>query len=136
MDRRPAATVALLALVLAGCALDRYESSYPTFVAARQQDAVDRGWIPDLLPEESTDLREVHDIDTNAAVVRATVPGGIMPDACVETEDPGDPVLTASWIPSDVASSGTSVTCGIWSGVLDADTLWLWTDRADEADPK
>ncbi len=127
--------VLALAVVLAGCARDTYSTSYPDLVTARQQDAVDRGWIPAMLPEEATDLREVHAPADDVAVAIATLPGGILPDDCTETTaDIGRPALDADWLPDDVAARGTPVSCGVWSGTVDGRTLVLWTDRASEAD--
>lgn len=125
----------VVALALTGCARERYATSYEDFVSARQQDAVDRGWIPDVLPEEATDLREIHAPGEDLAVVRATLPGGGTPDDCTQTtNDIGAPALSADWIPEDVAATGTPVQCGIWSGTIDGTTIVLWTDVAGQAD--
>lgn len=122
------------AVLLTGCARERYATSYDTFVEARQQDAVDRGWIPAMLPEEATELHEVHAPADDLAVVRATIPGGILPEGCRETTDEvGEPPLAADWVPEDLRG-GTTVACDVWVGRLDGRTLVLWTDRASEAD--
>ena len=98
-----------LAVVLAGCARDSYSTSYPDVVTARQQDAVDRGWIPALLPEEASDLREVHAPADDTAVVMGTLPGGILPDDCTETAaDIGQPALHPGWLPDDVDRAGNT----------------------------
>lgn len=133
-------TVLVMALATAllgtACARDTYSTSYPDLVTARQQDALDRGWIPSMLPEEATDLREVHDPSEDTAVARATLPGGILPDECTETTaDIGRPALDPDWVPDDVAARGTPVSCGVWVGTVDGRTIVLWTDRASEADP-
>jgi hypothetical protein len=130
------AVAAVAALALTGCARDRYSTVYPDLVTARQQDAVDRGWIPEQLPEAAVDLRELHAPAEDWAVVRATLPDGAMPDGCVETEgDVGDPPSTPDWVPAGVADRGVPVACGVWAGTLDDETLVLWTYRASEADP-
>lgn len=57
----------LLLLALAGCrGLDVVTASYNTLAEARQAGAIDRGWMPEGLPPSATDLREAHDLDTNA----------------------------------------------------------------------
>lgn len=123
------------ALALTGCARDRYESAYDDFVSARQQDAVDRGWIPSMLPEEATDLREAHEPAEDTAVVRATLPGGIIPDDCAEAgAEIGQPPFSPDWMPADVAARGTPVRCGVWSGTVEGTTIVLWTTEASEAD--
>lgn len=136
MRRTVLATAALVALLGTACARDTYSTSYPDLVTARQQDAIERGWIPAMLPEEATDLREVHDPAADTAVAQATLPGGILPDECTETtSEIGRPPLEADWLPDDVATRGTPVSCGLWVGTIDGRTLVLWTDRASEAEP-
>lgn len=129
------ATALAAGLLSTGCALDRYSTSYDDFVSARQQDAVDRGWIPAMLPEDATDLREVHAPAEDLAVAQATLPEGVLPDECTETTaDVGAPVLDAAWVDDDVVAQGTAVQCEVWSGRVYGDTIVLWTDRASEAD--
>lgn len=127
------AVVALCLLALVACQRDRYETSYDDFVTARQQDAVDRGWIPEFLPEEATDLREVHTPDD--ALVVATLPGGILPDVCRNVEEVDMPALDAPWAPPP--EMGRAVRCGGWEGRLDGTTLLLWSDgtTADAGTP-
>ena len=40
--------------------------AYPTLAAARAAGAIERGWIPTWLPGSARNLREAHDLDTNA----------------------------------------------------------------------
>ena len=51
-----------LACVLVACHSDRRESSYTSLADAKKDGAIDRGWIPDFLPESSRAIHEVHDI--------------------------------------------------------------------------
>lgn len=133
----PMVAVLALAIACAACARDTYSTSYEDFVEARQQDAVDRGWIPAMLPEEATDLREVHAPAEDVAVTVATLPSGILPEGCAETTtDVGSPPLEPGWLPSDALARGTAVSCDVWQGVVDGRTLVLWTDRASEAEPE
>ncbi len=120
------AVVALCLLALVACQRDRYETGYDDFVTARQQDAVDRGWIPEFLPEEATDLREAHTPATDDALVVATLPGGILPDVCRTVDDVDMPALDAPWAPPP--EMGQPVRCGGWEGRLDGTTLLLWND--------
>lgn len=52
-----------LALACFGCS-DSVTSVHPTRAAA--QPDIDRGWIPPVLPASATQIRETHDLDTNA----------------------------------------------------------------------
>jgi hypothetical protein len=51
-----------LAYVLLGCHDDRRESFYPSLGDAKRDGAIDRGWLPDFLPESSRGIHELHDI--------------------------------------------------------------------------
>lgn len=135
--RRLLLLAAVLGLATTGCARDTYGTAYDDFVQARQQDAVDRGWIPAMLPEEATDLRELHAPAEDTAVATATLPSGRLPDECAETTtDVGAPPLEPGWLPTEALARGAPVRCGVWQGVVDGRTLVLWTDRASEAEPE
>ena len=58
-------TPALVVLVasLCGCSSDVLSSSHAT--RADAADTIGRGWIPAVLPESATDIRESHNLDTN-----------------------------------------------------------------------
>ena len=62
--RRVLYLVTLLPLLMAACS-DLRESSYSSMAEARRVGALDRGWLPDILPDAATNLREIHNIDTN-----------------------------------------------------------------------
>lgn len=124
--------VALVAVGLSGCAREQYETSYPDLVTARQRDAIERGWIPEFLPEATTDLRELHEPGTRQHVVRGTLDEEDLPDECEEVEVVGTPPLSPPWLPSAAGSVGTPLRCGGWAGTIDDSTLVLWTDRPDE----
>lgn len=136
--RTAVVVMAVLAVAVVGCARDRYESSYADLVQARQRDAIDRGWIPEFLPESTTDLREVHDPRTRQHVVRGTLTEGELPGDCDEVEVVGSPPLDASWLPSVLEGAGRPVRCGAWDGTVERGasqpTIVLWTDRPDDPD--
>lgn len=48
-------------------------SRYASFDQARQAGAMARGWLPTLLPPTATDIREVHNLDSNEACGRFSV---------------------------------------------------------------
>lgn len=65
--------VRLAALLLiasaSACFWERPESSYSSLGEAKRNRAIDKGWIPAWLPPSATDIREVHDIDTNESML-------------------------------------------------------------------
>ncbi len=52
-----------LLFFIIGCS-ETQERFYPNMAAAKK-DGVGGGWIPDIIPESSTDIYERHDLDTN-----------------------------------------------------------------------
>jgi hypothetical protein len=50
------------------------DSSFDTLREALDSDMVNKGWIPGWVPHEATDLREVHDLDSNTSALAFTKP--------------------------------------------------------------
>jgi hypothetical protein len=64
-------------MVFCGIAFTNSETpvtEYSSLAEARAAGALDRGWIPPSLPASATNLREVHDIDTNERWIAFTAP--------------------------------------------------------------
>jgi hypothetical protein len=96
--------LALVAATLFGC--ERRSSAYPSFQAALDDGAIDRGWVPEFLPGDSVEIRERHDIDTNevwGSFRRAEGNLEELTDALCEIVDsvqlPNDPRV--AWWPSE-----------------------------------
>lgn len=51
-----------IAAALLACGERPIESSYKSMLEAKQEGAIDHGWIPDYLPASSRDIHEVHRI--------------------------------------------------------------------------
>jgi hypothetical protein len=62
-SRNLIAALAVLVASLCGCFSDVLSNSHAT--RAEAADAIGRGWIPAILPESATDIRESHNLDTN-----------------------------------------------------------------------
>ena len=45
--------------------LDTVSSRYANLAAARLDGVIERGWVPELLPADSNDIWETHNLDTN-----------------------------------------------------------------------
>ena len=61
-----------LTVAMSACFWERPESSYSSFAEAERSAAVDKGWIPAWLPSSATEIREMHDIDTNESMLAFT----------------------------------------------------------------
>jgi len=40
-------------------------NKYETMKEVRKHQAIERGWVPDILPKSAYDIAETHDLDTN-----------------------------------------------------------------------
>lgn len=113
------------AVVLSACAVDTYDVSYRDLHQARGHEAVERGWVPEWLPEGSTDIRQRH--STEAAILHTRLPeADRLPDTCVATDDLPSPGITSDWFAMDLMGRGTAVACDGWSGVVDGVDLYIW----------
>ncbi len=54
-------------------AYERPVTHFANLTEARDAGAIERGWIPSFMPASSEEIREVHDIDTNAQWMRFRV---------------------------------------------------------------
>ena len=68
--------VAGLAVATLSCGLEIQEAVYPDAPAARTAGAFERGWLPEVIPEDARDIVERHDLDTNETWACFTTPSG------------------------------------------------------------
>jgi hypothetical protein len=57
-----------LAISAAGCVgplSEDVESHYANVAGARRAGAFDRGWLPDFIPDDASDISELHDVATS-----------------------------------------------------------------------
>jgi hypothetical protein len=109
-----AAGLACGLLGLAGCSSEQQGASYKSFAMAQTAGAVHAGWIPEWLPKTSFNLKEKHDGEAKASILRFDFVGAekwAPPGTCVGASPAQvrKPAVTASWWPQDVpAASGTT----------------------------
>lgn len=65
--------LALLAILIGMSEIETTSSTHAGYADAKARGLIDRGWIPSFLPSSARDIRESHDIDTNARCLRASV---------------------------------------------------------------
>ena len=64
----------VLVAAFAGCNLTEVsETFYPDMAAVVAGGGISGGWIPKWLPASSTDLREIHNIDTNESALTFSI---------------------------------------------------------------
>ncbi|MEZ9600431.1 hypothetical protein AB4232_16660 [Vibrio sp. 10N.286.46.A8] len=53
-------------LLLSGCS-DVVSSEYSTYEKAKEERLFDRGWLPDILPESTLNIKVSNDLDSNTS---------------------------------------------------------------------
>ena len=104
------ATLVAAVLLLASCGWLGGEAAYESFAAAEKAGAVKRGFVPEWLPKSSSNLKEKHERDGSASILRFTfdvTEKWPLPSACkqVEGSKAPPPRLKAAWWPNDVPAS-------------------------------
>jgi len=83
-------------------------ATYPTYADAIAAGAQSRGWLPSFVPATATDIRQVHDIDTNTQWLRFRVPVGDTSVGCgaarisideAASRAPKPPRAMGGWLP-------------------------------------
>lgn len=128
---------AALAATLTGCAaldsidsgtigMSESEASFGDYSAASDSREAIR--IPDLVPEDATDIRmKWHNVDFGSLIAFESAEG-ITADYCEPGEVSGDPGLEAGWWPEDVPAEG--LTCGFWTAFESEGVYYAWDTRA------
>ena len=94
----------LAAAVTCSCTNDVLDSSYTNHAQAVADGAIERGWIPDWVPQQSMQLHEVHDVDTNQSALVFSLPNNFSwtpPEIC-RRADGGEftePAFDRDWLP-------------------------------------
>ena len=88
----------------AACTDDILDASYQDQPAAVAAGAVERGWIPSWVPPDATQLREVHNVDTNQSALFFRLPPGSAwqpPQECAPAVGGqfSEPAFSRPWIP-------------------------------------
>lgn len=102
--RAPAWSVVLL-LSVTGCLDTTLDVSYSSMGDAVADGAVDRGWIPEWIPANARNLREVHDLDNNLSALAFEIPPRThwpLPDGCITVRFAQTPPnhFSRDWWPS------------------------------------
>ncbi len=105
-------SLAACVLQLVAC-VETLDASYTSFAEAQGKGSVAAGWVPAWLPPEASDIREVHNIDTNLFMLSFALPKGTqlsLPAGCVQVSPQmlKKPPFSRSWWPGDVPANGLS----------------------------
>ena len=66
MNRQRLFVISLLSVIHSGCG-DTVTSNYATYADAEKDNLFDRGWLPDILPVSTANIRTKNSLDDNAS---------------------------------------------------------------------
>ncbi len=94
----------ILFVLLAACsgnAQETPEEAYAGYGEAAAAGAIERGWSPEWLPETAVDIREKHDLDSNASILVFDAGGSfVVPEGCDLAAKTLKASLSAGWWPA------------------------------------
>lgn len=79
---------AFLLMLLAGCN-ETTTSRYSNYQEAKKSGVFNREWIPDVLPMDTGEIAETHDLDTNNRCAEALIPVDSIPQIEVNLKEKG-----------------------------------------------
>jgi len=102
--------IASVLIITCTACTEQQEASYADLAAAERAGAIQRGWVPDWLPQSARGLREVHNLDTNQNMLAFRYDPSdqlAVPKSCSPVRPSEVPPIpfAASWWPSDVPPS-------------------------------
>jgi hypothetical protein len=115
--------LACFVLLAAGCS-ETFESHYSDRQEAQRDGVFERGWLPDWLPASATDIREIHNLDTNEGAFSFSVQAGWSPPeaaGCAPSSQVTAPRIRFRHFPSKIEQRTGILKCG--------DVLVLATER-------
>ncbi len=96
----------ILCSFVSACFWETTDASYDTAAEAIDSGVMGKGWIPEWLPQDAIDLREVHSVDSNVSELSFSTPHAKLvrlPADCrpVEYSDTVQAYIRRSWWPSE-----------------------------------
>jgi len=57
--------ILIVSIVLLSYPSDEQSNSYKNLLTAKADNAIEKGWVPAIIPESAYDIGETHNLDTN-----------------------------------------------------------------------
>ncbi len=96
---------AFLILGVAACSDLHIYTEHDDLEAARTDGAMERGWLPEWMPERAILIHEYHDLDTSAQAISFQIEGNAKfewPAMCTRAVQPTPPRLKTKLFPKSV----------------------------------
>lgn len=88
---------------------------YPSLSEAKDDKAIERGWIPNWIPEQATQIHEAHNLDTNIRAISLTLPEAqtfVSMLNCRDTNQPMRPRKVTKLFPEKIHLKNGVKDCG------------------------
>ncbi len=111
--KNPIGIVLPILFLLCGCS-ETVDPEYSTLAAARKENAIRTGMVPEWLPETSRHIKVAFDISTNEKILtfqyKPTEEWNPL-EMCqkIDPFDPPKPNITRTWWPENVPANSTSI---------------------------
>jgi hypothetical protein len=125
---RAQSLLACFAFLAAGCS-ETFEKHYADRREAEKDGAVVRGWLPDWLPSSATDIREIHNLDTNKSAFSFSIQRGWSPPeaaGCVQALSAAAPSVRFRQFPSHIEQRAGVLKCGDLFVLVMDETVVAW----------
>ena len=120
-------------ILLAACNDLRLYDVYDDLEDVRREGAIERGWIPDWVPESATDIHDHHELDTNLRAVSFRIDNSKSfdwPNTCSPADTVTPPELRTRLFPKAVHALKNIHKCADLFGVQDDQgVIHLWSKR-------
>jgi hypothetical protein len=88
------------------------ENAFESYGQTVDAGMIERGWIPAWLPEKAINIREKHNLDTNAGLLFFTTEDQFtVPEGCHADDQVPSATLTAEWWPEAIVMEMPAYTC-------------------------
>ncbi len=130
-QRVPVIAAIVVSLTTTACGGLRQYSQYEDLNTARADGAIERGWLPDWIPENAVDIHEFHDLDTAQHAISFRLEAGrefVWPEHCSVSNGSSGPRFKTKLFPRDVHKLPKIKNCRGYYVVQDPDEIiHMWS---------
>ena len=113
----------ILSIFLASCYDLRLYEVYSDADEARADGGVERGWLPDWLPDNAINIHDYHDLDTNIRAISFGMRDSrafVLPDHCIAAAEVLPPRLKTKLFPRSLHKK---------NGIMDCVDLFVFQEQ-------
>lgn len=124
--------LAVIIFLFAGCS-ENLSETYSDWQAVNASGSMERGWIPKWLPTEAINIKEQHNLDTNALAIsfEVTSPNYQLDGvSCEEVEEASKPLIKLDSFPSRIDKMDALRKCDGYFVYQSGTGFYLWKNAS------